>query len=130
VFDGALPADLSLVWNPRLTATAGQVVDDGSMNHLKASREQRIPVRLELSSKVGVGCAVEALVCPTSRWLHSVRGTLSEAGDRNRNKPEGSSPRPRGSIVCVLDVQDEPVRCARLLTATRGPPCSSASWLQ
>lgn len=52
VFDGALPADLSLVWNPRLTATAGQVVDDGSMNHLKASREQRIPVRLELSSKV------------------------------------------------------------------------------
>lgn len=56
VFDSALPADLALVWNPRLTATAGQVVDDGSMNHLKAIRAQRIPVRLELSSKVGVLC--------------------------------------------------------------------------
>lgn len=52
VFDGALPA-VPLVWNPRLTATAGQVVDDGSLNRLKASRQERIPVRLELSTKVG-----------------------------------------------------------------------------
>ncbi|WIA35546.1 hypothetical protein OEZ86_003971 [Tetradesmus obliquus] len=51
VFDGALPA-VPLVWNPRLTATAGQVVDDGSLNRLKASRQERIPVRLELSTKV------------------------------------------------------------------------------
>jgi len=28
------------------------VVDDGSKNHLKSSRAERIPVRLELSSKV------------------------------------------------------------------------------
>jgi hypothetical protein len=53
VFDGGLPA-VPLVWNPRLTATAGQVVDDGSQNRLKASREERVPVRLELSTKVGV----------------------------------------------------------------------------
>jgi hypothetical protein len=52
VFEGKLPTDLPLVWNPRLTATAGQVVDDGSRNKEKSSREQRIPVRLELSSKV------------------------------------------------------------------------------
>lgn len=52
MFDSGLPADLALVWNPRLTATAGQVVDDGSRNQLKSSREERIPVRLELSSKV------------------------------------------------------------------------------
>jgi hypothetical protein len=52
VFDGALPANLALVWNPRLTATAGQVVDDGSRNSEKSSRDQRIPVRLELSAKV------------------------------------------------------------------------------
>jgi hypothetical protein len=52
VFDGGLPADLLLVWNPRLTATAGQVVDDGSRNSEKSSRDQRIPVRLELSAKV------------------------------------------------------------------------------
>lgn len=52
VFGGRLPAELPVVWNPRLTATAGQVVDDGSKNHLKSSRAERIPVRLELSSKV------------------------------------------------------------------------------
>lgn len=51
VFDGGLPA-VPLVWNPRLTSTAGQVVDDGSQNRLKASREERVPVRLELSTKV------------------------------------------------------------------------------
>lgn len=42
------------MWNPRLTATAGQVVDDGSRNSEKSSRDERIPVRLELSSKVGL----------------------------------------------------------------------------
>eukprot|EP00775_Hariotina_reticulata_P008588 gene8588-8770_t len=52
VFDRALPADLALVWNPRLTSTAGQVVDDGSANSIKSSREERVPVRLELSTKV------------------------------------------------------------------------------
>jgi hypothetical protein len=61
VFDSRLPADLALVWNPRLTATAGQVVDDGSRNHLKSSRDQRIPIRLELSSKVGAGKAAHSL---------------------------------------------------------------------
>lgn len=55
VFDGGLPPHLPLVWNPRLTSTAGQVVDDGSHNRHKASREERIPVRLELSTKVGSG---------------------------------------------------------------------------
>lgn len=52
VFDGGLPPNLPLVWNPRLTSTAGQVVDDGSQNRLKASLEERVPVRLELSTKV------------------------------------------------------------------------------
>ncbi|KAF6256310.1 SprT-like family-domain-containing protein, partial [Scenedesmus sp. NREL 46B-D3] len=51
VFDGGLPP-VPLVWNPRLTSTAGQVVDDGSQNRLKASSEERVPVRLELSTKV------------------------------------------------------------------------------
>jgi hypothetical protein len=66
VFDGGLPA-VPLVWNPRLTSTAGQVVDDGSQNRLKASREERVPVRLELSTKVrqhSLGCSsLEDGVC-------------------------------------------------------------------
>lgn len=36
VFGGRLPADLPLVWNPRLLSTAGQVLDDGSRNREKA----------------------------------------------------------------------------------------------
>ncbi|KAG1661607.1 hypothetical protein FOA52_000782, partial [Chlamydomonas sp. UWO 241] len=52
VFGGRLPADLPLVWNPRLLSTAGQVVDDGSANRLKSGPDERIPVRLELSVKV------------------------------------------------------------------------------
>jgi hypothetical protein len=69
VFDSGLPADLALVWNPRLTATAGQVVDDGSRNHLKSSRDQRIPIRLELSSKVSAetpGAQPSTLSCAGS----------------------------------------------------------------
>jgi hypothetical protein len=50
-----------LVWNPRLTSTAGQVVDDGSQNRLKENREERVPVRLELSTKVRQRCEVKCL---------------------------------------------------------------------
>jgi hypothetical protein len=58
VFAGRLPADLPLVWNPRLATTAGQVVDDGTRQHLKTGPGQRIPCRLELSPKVsGTGGA-------------------------------------------------------------------------
>ncbi|GAX77225.1 hypothetical protein CEUSTIGMA_g4671.t1 [Chlamydomonas eustigma] len=52
VFGDGLPSELKLVWNPRLLSTAGQVLDDGSMNHRKCSPEERIPTRLELSTKV------------------------------------------------------------------------------
>ena len=40
VFGGRLPADLPLVWNPRLLSTAGQVLDDGSRNREKSDPEQ------------------------------------------------------------------------------------------
>eukprot|EP00967_Tisochrysis_lutea_P050851 scaffold62616_cov20-Tisochrysis_lutea.AAC.1 len=40
VFGGRLPPDLPLVWNPRLVATAGQVLDDGSLNSMKTAKDQ------------------------------------------------------------------------------------------
>lgn len=52
VFGGRLPPDLPLVWNPRLVATAGQVLDDGSLNSMKTAKDQRIPCRLELSNRL------------------------------------------------------------------------------
>jgi len=52
VFEGRLPTALPIVWNPRLTCTAGQVVDDRSQDSLKTDRSQRMPCKLELSPKV------------------------------------------------------------------------------
>jgi predicted SprT family Zn-dependent metalloprotease len=79
VFDGRLPPDLPIVWNPRLRCTAGQVVDDRSQDALKTTTRvvssaalsprgsgggnrrapaaggrsnERIPCRLELSPRV------------------------------------------------------------------------------
>jgi predicted SprT family Zn-dependent metalloprotease len=58
VFDGRLPTDLPIVWNPRLRCTAGQVVDDRSRDALKigatpaARRAERVACRLELSPRV------------------------------------------------------------------------------
>jgi hypothetical protein len=59
VFKGRLPVNLPIVWNPRLVCTAGQVVDDGSMNSFKElgkHKLKRIPCRLELSPKVKAFC--------------------------------------------------------------------------
>lgn len=37
-----MPSDLPLIWNPRLTSTAGQVVDDGSKNAAKTKSGQYV----------------------------------------------------------------------------------------
>jgi len=55
VFGGRLPRDLAIVWNPRLRCTAGQVVDDRSLDAQKVdprSRRERVACRLELSPRV------------------------------------------------------------------------------
>lgn len=77
VFDGRLPVGLPLVWNPRLTATAGQVVDDGSVNALKSSAAERVPVRLELSSKV-VDCEARLRSTLAHEMCHVAAWALSK----------------------------------------------------
>jgi hypothetical protein len=111
VFDGGLPGDLPLVWNPRLTATAGQVVDDGSRNHAKAHRQERIPVRLELSSKVGRARGYTACMWLCCRCSAQQHWMLAPDVNAHAHKPEQ-----------VLDCE------ARLRTTLAHEMCHVGAW--
>lgn len=119
VFEGSLPADLAVVWNPRLTATAGQVVDDGSRNHEKSSGAQRIPVRLELSSKVGHALTARVAICLHNFQVHL---NASAAVVYRWDQLECSS-----AVMCIIGCSHQDSLCASQEVLASSPAHSSVS---